>query len=146
MKAQPRVKKLSPGATVRDGRDTDRTIHFATDMFVRNFISGSLRLRYRRINESSATVYNTMTFRTERNQVFRGVVIQSAPRLKVMNLEIFRAPALLTSPAIPTKNLLVKLRVGHRIQAHTRTPDAQIAHRAAPSCSMNRGLSSAGKS
>ncbi|HVB85622.1 MAG TPA: hypothetical protein VNK23_03025, partial [Candidatus Dormibacteraeota bacterium] len=87
-----------------------------------------------------------MTFRTERDQVFRGVVTQAAPRLKVMNLEIFRMPALLTAPAVPTKNLLVKLRVGHRIQAHTRTSCAQIAHRAAPSCSMNRGLSSAGKS
>jgi len=63
-----------------------------------------------------------------------------------MNLEIFRAPTLLTSPAIPTKNLPVKFGIGHGSQPQARAPCAQIVHRAAPDCSINLGLSSAGKS
>jgi len=119
-------------------------IHFATDVFVQELTSGFLRLRYTRINEPSATVHNTMTLRTERDQIFAGVISQATPRPNMVNLQIIRPATVLTAPAVPTKNLVVKFRVGHRIQALTRTPGAQIVHRAVPSCSINLGLSSAG--
>jgi len=44
MKAQPHVKNLFPSAPIRGGRDGDRTIHFASDLFWWQIISGFLRL------------------------------------------------------------------------------------------------------
>jgi hypothetical protein len=51
---------------------------------------------------------SAMAIGTQGDQVFSCVVSQFASRSKVMHLQIHRAPALLTPPAIPPQHFAVK--------------------------------------
>src|SRR5467141_3135920 len=57
-------------------------------------------------------MYFLMTGRTQRDQVFLGVVAQSTAKLLVMNLKIAPAAARLTFPSIPLQNFSTELLVG----------------------------------
>ena len=52
-----------------------------------------------------------MTGITQCDQIFFGVWPQVRPKLLMMNFEILRTAATLTSPAIPSEYLLTKLPV-----------------------------------
>jgi hypothetical protein len=53
-----------------------------------------------------------MTGRTQRDQVFIGVVAQSTAKLLVMDLKIAQTAARLTFPSIPLQNFATELLVG----------------------------------
>ena len=61
-----------------------------------------------------------MTGRTQRDQVFLGVVAQLTAKLLVMNLKIVQTAARLTFPAIPLQNLATELLVGLGRKSQTR--------------------------
>ena len=46
-----------------------------------------------------------MTSGTKRYEIFLGIIAQHAPRLDMVNLEIFLSPAVLAPPAIAFKDL-----------------------------------------
>ena len=57
-------------------------------------------------------MYALMTGRTQRDQVFLGVVAQLTAEVLVMNLNIPVTAAKLTSPAIPLQDVATELLVG----------------------------------
>jgi hypothetical protein len=57
-----------------------------------------------------------MTVHAERNQVCFIVVAGSTSKLNVMDLKSLSGPAALTSPAIPTKDQLMQLKIGFGLQ------------------------------
>ena len=61
-----------------------------------------------------------MTGRTQRDQVFLGVVAQLTAEPLVMNLKIVETTARLTSPAIPLQNFATELLVGLARKSQTR--------------------------
>ena len=56
-------------------------------------------------------MYVVVTGRTQRDQVVLGIVAGSAAQLFVMNLEISKAAASLTSPSIPLQHCPTELLV-----------------------------------
>jgi len=45
------------------------------------------------------------------DQILSGVIAESAPRLNVMDLKIFRSPTALATPAVPLQHLTAKLAI-----------------------------------
>ena len=60
-----------------------------------------------------------MALRAEGDQIFRGIITQTTPRLNVVDLKIFRSSAELAAPAIPLQYLTAELaiRLGLKLQA-----------------------------
>ena len=53
---------------------------------------------------------------TEGDQILGGVIAQSAPRLNVMDLKAFHAPARLATPAISFQDFAAELAISFRIE------------------------------
>jgi hypothetical protein len=53
---------------------------------------------------------------TERYEILGCVIAESAPRLDVMDLEIFRSPADFAAPAVPLQDLMAERAVGFSVQ------------------------------
>ena len=62
-----------------------------------------------------------MTRRTERNQIWLGVVALAAAKLNVMDLQITPGPALLAPPAIADKNFPMQFEICCVLQSQTRS-------------------------
>ena len=69
-----------------------------------------------------------MARRTESDQVFFGVVAQSAPPLNVMDFKVVHPPARLTSPAVTNQDSSTKLSVGFRIKRQASALPLRLAH------------------
>ena len=54
--------------------------------------------------------------RAEGDQIFGNVIAQSAPRLNVMDLKIFHAPARLATPAVSLQDFTAELAISFRIK------------------------------
>jgi hypothetical protein len=59
-------------------------------------------------------------------EILRRVIAQAAPRLKVMDLKIFRSPAALATPAVALQDLMPEFAVGLSVepQAWPLGPDS----------------------
>jgi hypothetical protein len=69
-----------------------------------------------------------MTVRTQGDQIFRRVVPELASRLKVVDLQMDGATALLATPPISHQHLAMKLRVGRTLESNPWTLLAQFTH------------------
>ena len=57
-----------------------------------------------------------MARNAENDQIFLCIVAEATPRLKVMDLEIFRSPADLATPAVPLQDLPAELTISLRLK------------------------------
>ena len=69
-----------------------------------------------------------MTVGAQRDQVFRAVVPKLASRLNMMNLQVFRCPAILAAPVVPPENLAVESLVSLSVQSNARLSWRQSGH------------------
>ena len=60
-----------------------------------------------------------MALRAAGDQIFRGIITQTTPRLNVVDLKIFRSSAELAAPAIPLQYLTAEFAIslGLKLQA-----------------------------
>lgn len=65
---------------------------------------------------------STVTAGAKGDQIFLLIVSQMAPRLDVMNLKFFEAPASLTAPTIPYEHLAHESLIGLWLQPHPGLP------------------------
>ncbi len=78
-----------------------------------------------------------MTPGAERDEVWLGIVAQSASWLNVVNLKVGRPAAVLAAPAIALQHLLAKSTVGLGVEAEPGAPRDRTSHEAFLSCSKN---------
>ncbi len=71
------------------------------------------------------------------DEVWLGIVAQTAAQVEVMNLEFGRMPTALAAPAIALQYLLAKSTVGLRVEAKPGAAREQASHEAFLSCSRN---------
>ena len=57
-----------------------------------------------------------MALRAEGNQIFRGVITESAPRLNVVDLKICRLSAELAVPAVPLQYFTAEFAISLRLK------------------------------
>ena len=57
-----------------------------------------------------------MARRAEGDQILGSVIAQSAPRLNVMDLKIFHAPARLATPAVSLQDFTAELAISFRVK------------------------------
>jgi hypothetical protein len=62
-----------------------------------------------------------VALRTKGNQIVQVVISECAAKPEVVNLQVGRAAALLTSPAVSFENLTAKYSVGVGLQLDSRT-------------------------
>ena len=56
---------------------------------------------------------------TKSYQILSRVIAEAAPRLNVMDLKIFRAPAELATPTVPLQNFMAELTISFRFECQT---------------------------
>jgi hypothetical protein len=61
----------------------------------------------------------SVTFCAKSNKILDHIIAQAAPRLNVMDLKIFHAPAGLTTPAVTLQNFPAELTISFRIKSQT---------------------------
>ena len=71
------------------------------------------------------------------DEVWLGIVAQTAAQVEVMNLEFGRMPAVLAAPAVPLQHLLAELVVRFWVEAEAWAVWEKASHEAFLNCSKN---------
>ncbi len=78
-----------------------------------------------------------VTAGAEGDEVWLGIVTQTASWLNVVNLKVGRPAAGLAAPAVPLQHLLAQLTIGFWVAAGAGSAREQTSHEAFLNCSRN---------